>query len=111
MDVEEYRPTYTCFVLCEHHENGKRYLFEAPVFSNIARGTIAVSEDGQQMRVVNSIHINVETYADAVNFVIDATGAKLPLKKITSVIKPVELLGDWCDWSAFNKKQEADDEH
>lgn len=111
MDVKEYRPMFTCLVLCEHYENGRRYLFEAPAFNNISRGMTAVSEDGQQMRVVNSIHINLETQADAVNFVIDATGAKLPLKKITSIIKPVELLGDWCDWSAFNKTQEADDEH
>ena len=74
---------YVRLVACRHDGNDKPYLFEAPADSYIEDGTEVLVETrrgNQRATVIGSQF--AEVGSDMYNFLLEVSGAKLPLKHV-----------------------------
>lgn len=85
---------YMDLVLCQHFDSNKLYLFRAPAFSRLKSGDAIIVETKNSDAVAlvkESITISIDN-TKTFKFVLEATGAKLPLKRVIGKIecKPFE---------------------
>lgn len=76
---------YLDLVLCEHSENGKRFLFRAPEFSMLKQGDLVVTDTrmGDSPAKVLDV-LTVTEDEKTMSFIVKALGATTPLMKIKS---------------------------
>lgn len=74
---------YIDLVLCKHTNNGSTFLFQAPLASGLKENDLVVVDTKRGENVASIVSIEtVEVGSNEFNFIIKATGAKLPLKKV-----------------------------
>ena len=74
-------------VLCKHLVDSRKFLFYAPAFSCLQKNDQVVVDTvrgNQTAIVVNSVTVDVDT--EDYRFILDATNATLPLKKVISKV-------------------------
>ena len=77
---------YKDLVIVTYSKDGKRYLFEAPGFSDIEKGTAVLcnTSDGVKRGAVVSSY-TCDDRDDIFAFIAEAMGAKLPLERLAGV--------------------------
>lgn len=82
---------YIDLVLVKHHETDyETYMFQAPRWSDLKKGDEVIVETcigEQKAKVIDSYTISTDYNEEEFNFILTASKAKLPLKK---VLKKVE---------------------
>jgi len=83
---------YIDLVLCKHDGNNNNFLFYAPAWSNLKEGdrVIVNTQYGESDAVVVATNC-VEYKDDDYNFIIKATGATKPLRKVLKKVEYREL--------------------
>lgn len=79
-------------VLCKHMVDPRQYLFYAPAFSCLQKDDQVVVDTvrgNQTATVINSVTVDVDT--EDYRFILDATNATLPLKRVISKVAYREL--------------------
>ena len=89
---------YVDLVLCKHSNDGRFYLFQAPRFTHLHKGSLVIVDTvhgEKEAEVVNSISCEPDT--EEFNFIVDMCKATLPLKRVLKEIAYREL--DYSDYS------------
>ena len=92
---------YIDCVVVKYEDSPKKYLFQAPAFSYLqADQIVTVDSEDDVAKVVSTITLDVDS--ESFKFIVDALGAKLPLKKVTGqyIYKEFEYKEDEKDGTA-----------
>lgn len=79
---------YKKLVMVKHKPKGKRYIFEAPGFSEIKKGDY-ISANGHLVKVLDAI--DCDENAPEYQFITTLAGAEIPLVKIDKVYREEAL--------------------
>lgn len=87
---------YVDLVICKKDDDEKPMLFRAPRFSGLKEGERVITENDLCLTVERSYSARTDDPYDELNFILHASGAELPLKKIVSrvVIQTLEYEED-----------------
>lgn len=104
---------YTRLVAVEFKPNGKRYIYEAPAWGeSLEPGDTVMTDQNIIAKVVGVETIDTDINRETVEFIIEATGATYPLKRIIGVMKDIAAGRNWCAWPGWGddaKTESADD--
>lgn len=83
---------YIELVVCKHPNCKKNFLFYAPAWTGLKKGdeVIVDTKKGEQPAIVQSKTI-VEEGSEVYSFILESTGATLPLRKVLKVVFYREL--------------------
>ena len=104
---------YIDLVVCEHDNCQGRFLFSAPAWSHLEKGTRVVVETkkGEQLATVvtSATFANKETDSETA-FVLTAMKASWPLKRVKCRILTVDQSLDWDDYEEEHTEEHTEDE-
>lgn len=87
---------YIDLVLCKHENCDRLFLFQAPSWTReLGKNSVVIvdTQNGEQIAQVME-KITVDAYSDEFEFIIKASGAYLPLRKVLSIIEYKPLYYD-----------------
>lgn len=87
---------YIDLVLCKHENCDRLFLFQAPPWSKkLVKNNVVIvdTKNGEQTAHIVGV-ITVDAYSDEFEFIIKASGASLPLRKVLSIIEYKPLYYD-----------------